>query len=208
MTDKELEQQDKQEQKEDNKEKRKQTLKVAITSSVCTLLFIIILLLITILCLKNCSPRNNNNTSSSNSSSEPTWTEKDKSLDDVFKTIIEKQLEVDGFAQDEVTSIVAVSYTDTTGTEFSLKIDAYSNTKVYYYRLDNCAYTGFDNFISYILDFDFGTYPCLDGNITISSLDISTETVVNISQSKERHIISKSPTNIKYFSDYHYDVDD
>ena len=164
--------------------------------------------MITILCLKNCSPRDNNNTSSSNSSSEPTWTERDKSLDDVFKTIIEKQLEADGFAQDEVTLIVAVSYTDTAGSKFSLKIDAYSNSKVYYYRLDNCAYTGFDNFTSYILDYDFETYPCLDGNITISSLDISTETVVNISQSKERHIISKSPTNIKYFSGYYYDVDD
>ena len=200
MPDEELEQQD---QKEDNKEKRKQTFKVAITSVICTLLFVVILLLITILCLKNCSPRTNN-VDISSSSSEPTWPEHDNtSLDNVFKTIVNHQIVDYGFDDDAVSTVIAVSCTDS-DSAFTLDITSYSESKVYYYRITNYSYAGSNNFVDFLLSYDFGVNFVLDGAVTLSLLEKDSNQTIITTETNEKHIIAKSATD-KYLSGYYFE---
>ena len=199
MADEELEQQDKQEQKEE----RKKTLKTVITSVICTLLFVLILLLITILCLKNCSPRTNNG-DLSGSSSEPTWPEHDNtSLDNVFKTIVNHQIVDYGFDDDTVSKVIAVSCTDSDGA-FTLDITAYSESKAYYYKITNYAYMGSDNFVDFLLSYDFGVNFVLDGAVTLSLLEKDSSQTITTTKTNEKHIIAKSAT-VKYLSGYYVD---
>ena len=155
MTDEELDQQDKQEQKEESKEKRKQNLKIAITSSICTLLIIIILLLLILLGLKNCSKQSGDNTSSSSSSNEPTWAEYDNpKLDDVFKKIVNEYI---AFMDEEksLKGVMMVKYALKEDTKFDLSICVTSNTEekyVYYYEVENKSYAGFTDPFTFLLD--------------------------------------------------------
>ena len=203
MTDEELEHQDKQEQKEEHKEETKKTLKTVITSVMCTLLFVLILLLITILCLKNCSPRTNNG-DISGSSSEPTWTEHDNtSLDNVFKTIVNHQIIDYGFDDDAVSTVIAVSCTDS-ASAFTLDITAYSESKVYYYKITNYSYAGSNNFVDFLLSYNFDINFVLDGAVTLSLLEKDSNQTITTTETNEKHIIAKSATD-KYLSGYYVD---
>ena len=145
------------------------------------MLFIIILLLLILLGLKKCA--RDNNGILPNSSSEPDSSIKydyaaDK-VDDLFKKIVSNQLYADGFSEDPLTQVIAVTYTDSQ-TSFNLNIEVRSTTKVYYYQLSNHPYSGFDNFVQYLLSLDLDNPPYRtlnDGAITIDTFYPSLETV-------------------------------
>lgn len=198
---------DQQDQKQDNKEKHKQTIKIAFISSICTLLLVIIVLLCVILGLKKCGRVSNNGVSSSNG--EPSGSvynfDNDK-LDAVFKKIVSKQMIVDGFDIDELTDVLVVTYTDNSGS-FDLGISIRSVSNVYYYHLDNSTYAGYDNFVSYILDFDFDNKAGrpLDGEeVSISSLSIVNETLTTDKVCKYA-ITENDMGSVNYLSGYYVD---
>ena len=204
MSDNELKQQ---EQKQDNKEKRKQTFKVAFISSVCTLLLIIIILFCVILGLKKCTRvPSNNGSSSSGDSSGPVYNFDNDKLDTVFKKIVSKQMLVDGFDPDELTEVLGVTYTDNS-TSFDLDISVRSISNVYYYHLDNSIYTGYDNFVSYILEFDFDNKVGrpLDGDeVSINYLSISNDSI-NTDKECKYVITTNDLGTTKYLSGYYID---
>ena len=208
MTDeenKELEQVDKEVVKEEKKEQGKRDLKLVITSIVATLLFIIILLLLILLGLKKCA-RDNNGTLP-NSSSEPDSSIKYdydvNKIDDVFKKIVKNQLLVDGFDEDPLKDVISVTYSDTTST-FNLNIEVRSDTKVYYFRLSNYPYSGFDNFVPYLLSLDLNTKLSLnEGSISLDTYFPTLETITTGKQCK--YLISSNMSGTtKYFSGYYY----
>lgn len=70
--------------------------------------------------------------------------------------IVSNQLSADGFDEDLLTNVIAVTYTDSQ-TSFNLNIEVRSEMKVYYYRLSNHPYSGFDNYVPYLLSLDLNT---------------------------------------------------
>ena len=214
MTDKELDLQDTQEQKEDNKEKRKQTLKVAITSSICTLLLIIIILLLVILGLKKCGPTTNKGSSSNgNTSSQYVEVYDNKTLNNVFKTIVKEQRRIDAEGVDIITpkEVIAVTYSESDN-KFNLSITITTeDDKVFFYSATNCSYknnvTSYDNLVTYLLSNDedqdlifFG-----EGEISLSYEDINLVEVVNVNKPNARFTVSKTPSDIKHISGYCYE---
>lgn len=69
-------------------------------------------------------------------------------IDDVFKKIVKNQLLVDGFDKNQLKDVISVTYSDIT-TSFNINNEVRSDAKIYYYRLSNYPYSGFDNFVPY-----------------------------------------------------------
>ena len=211
MEDEKLNQQDRQDQKEDNKEKRKQIVKVAVTSSFCTLLLIIIILLLVILGLKKCGPATNISSGPSNTSSQYVEIYDNKTLDNVFKKIVKEQRKIDADEDIIPKDIIAVTYDTSSDNKFNLSITMTTeDNKIFFYDIVNCSYkdnvTGYDNLITYLLSNDedqdlifFG-----EGNITLSYEDINNIEVVAPHKDNARFVISKSPSDIKHISGYYY----
>ena len=212
MSNEELDQQDKREQKKDNKEKRKQTIKVAITSSICTLLLIIIILLLVILGLKKCEPTTNKGSSSNdNTSSQYVEVYDNKTLNNVFKTIVKEQRKIDADEDIVPKDIIAVTYS-TIDNKFNLSITMTTeDNNIFFYSVANCVYkdnvTGYDNLVTYLLSNDenqdlifFG-----EGEISLSYEDINLVEVVNINKPNARFTVSKTPSDIKHISGYYYE---
>ena len=201
---KEEDKQNNKEQKQQDNDDRKKTLKTVITTIFCTLLFIIILLLLILLGLKKCNKDNSGLPSSSDSSSSSIKYDYDvNKIDDVFKKIVKNQLIVDGFDEDPLKDVVSVTYSDTV-TSFNLNIEVRSDTKVYYYRLSNYPYSGFDNFVPYLLSLDLNTKLSFDeGSISLDTYLPTLETITTDKQCK--YLISSNMSGTtKYFSGYYY----
>ncbi|MBO7573827.1 MAG: hypothetical protein J6T25_03525 [Bacilli bacterium] len=190
-----------QDNKEQKKKQAKRDLKIVIASVIGTLLFIVILLLLVLLGLKKCN--NNSSDPQSSNSSSIKYDYGVNKIDEVFKGIVKNQLVVDGFDEDILTDVVSVTYSDIS-TSFDLNIEVRSESKVYYYRLSNYPYSGFDNFVPYLLSLDLDTKLSLDeGTI---SLDTYLPTSETITTDKEcRYLISSNMSGTdKYFSGFYY----
>ena len=202
----ELEQEEqKQEVKEQKKEENKKKLKTVITSVICTLLFIIILLLLVLLGLKKCNKNNSGLPSSIGASNSSIKYDYDvNKIDDVFKKIAKNQLIVDGFDEDPLKDVISATYSDTT-TSFNLNIEVRSESKVYYYKLSNCPYSGFDNFVPYLLSLDLNTKLSLnEGTISLDTYLPTLETITTDKQCK--YLISSNMSGTsKYFSGCYYE---
>lgn len=204
MENEELEQQDKQEQKEDGKEKRKQTLKVAITSSFCTLLFIVILLLLILLCLRNCSKKQSGDNSSS--SNEPTWTEYDNPrLNNVFKEIVNTYIEFNDVRKD-LKDVMMAKYALKEDNKFDLSICVTSNAEdkyVYYYEVENESYAGFTDPFTFLLDEHTDLF--LDETARFETYKLL-DTTINTDKSPNRYIVVSNLANTSnYFFGSYYD---
>ena len=191
---------DKKEQKQENKK----TAKAVVISVACTLLFVIIILLLVILGLKNCSNIHGDHGSNS---SEPSGQAYDSAkLDNVFKKIVSKQMVVDGLGTDELGDVLAVTYTDSNHS-FDLDISVKGASKVYYYHLDNSTYTGYDNFVSYILntDFDNKAGRPLDGvDAKVTFLSLSSDSLTTDKVCKYA-ITENDLGTIKFLSGFYYE---
>ena len=203
MTDKGLKQQ---EQKENNKENRKQTVKVAITSSICALLFIIILLLLILLGLKNCSNKQNNDGPTSSSTPDSSYVDNyDRDdIDNVFKKIVWEYLDFNGFEVPltDLTNVIAVTYADN-NTSFDLAISVESTTnRVYHYKVVNKEYTNHEDFLGYLLDNETDLF--LDAAASVDNY-VATNEIITTSKTKNKYLISESPSSIKYFSGFYFE---
>ena len=190
--------QNKQEMEEEKQEESKKTLKTVVISVICTLLFVVLLLLLVVLCLKNCSGKGS---SGQTSSSQPIDTETTAKINKSFLDIVKRQMLFDGYDNDELASVVAVTYEDS-DTTFDINIIASSDSKVYFYYADDVNKGENINFVSYLLEYD--TNQALDGDITLSFLEKS-NAPIETSKSSYKGVVSKSVTEDKYLSGFTYE---
>ena len=203
MKDKKDKSKQKQEQKEEEKKQKKRDLKITITSVVCTLLFTIILLLIILLGLKKCSKDNSGLPSNTDQDSAIKYDYDVNKIDNVFKKIVKNQLIMDGFDEDSLKDVISVTYSDTS-TSFNFNIKVRSESKVYYYQLSNYPYSGFDNFVPYLLSLDLDTKLSLnEGSI---SLNTYLPTLETITTDKERKYLISTDMGAtsKYFDGFYF----
>ena len=196
--------QNKQEVEEEKHSESKKTLKTVVISVICTLLFVILLLLLVILGLKKCQPQGN--TSSNNDSSSEIYNYDKAKLDTVFRTIVSKHMKAEVFDDDTLTDVLAVTYTDD-GASFDLDISVRSTSKIYYYHLDNSSYTGYDNFVSYILDVDYESkvgIPLEGDEANLTFLPIVADTITTDKPCKYA-ITENYAGTAKYLSGFYYD---
>ena len=108
---------------------------------------LIAVLVISLICLNQCHGKNGDNTSSQN-------VNKDEILDNKFKAIVKKQLEIGLFEEDQLKDVIAVSYVDNYPTLFNLDIAVKSATKIYYCSFNEAKYSSdinsYNNFASFI----------------------------------------------------------
>ena len=187
---------------EEGKGKKKYTFKVAFISAVCTLLFIIILLLFVLFGLKKCSSKSNGGSSNGQSSSQK-YNYDNAKLNNVFKKLVSNQVYVDMGSEDPIDDIYAVSYSDT-GLSFTLNIDAKIGDNIYYYFASNVAYSGYDNFIDYLLTLNLdNNLPLIEGDeYGVSVLPISNERLVN--EKSTSYVITNGASS-KYLSGYYFE---
>ena len=104
-----------------NQEKKKSSSKkiVSIFIGLDILLVIIIILL---LCLKSCK---NNNNAQESSDGTPIDIERNNRITDLFKGIVKKLLVANGYDDDYLTNVNAISYADNYPNNFTLNISNY-----------------------------------------------------------------------------------
>lgn len=138
-----------------------------------------------------------------NNSSSQIYNYDNNKIDDVFKKIVKNQLDVDGFNDDSLTDVVSVTYSDTSSS-FNLNLVVRSESKVYYYQLSNYPYSGYDNFVPYLLSLDLDTKLSLnEGAISIDTYLPTLETITTDKQCKYLISTGISGTN-KYFDGFYY----
>ena len=101
--------------------------------------------------LKGCTPFNRTTNTSSTSSSLVDTTDYQQ-LDNRFKQIVKTQMEYDGFGNQDIDQIVAVTYVDNAPTSFSIRISATSMGYLYNLNIKGVQYKeGTDTLVSYLL---------------------------------------------------------
>ena len=188
MGNKKLKQQDKQEQP--NQEEKKSSSKkiVSIFIGLDILLVIIIILL---LCLKSCK---NNNNAKESSDGTAIDVERNNKITDIFKKIVKKNLVANGYDDDYLTEINAITYIDNYPNNFSLNISVSSLSKVYYCSISDYPYEGesstYDNFLSYLL-LDTTEYKASKSSASVNPLKLTDKTI-STSKDKYKYVISES----------------
>ena len=111
---------------------------------------IIVGLIFMICYLKGCTPFNKASSISSSSVVDTTDYQK---IDNNLKHIVEHQMELDGFEDEPIQSVVAVTYTLRDGnTGFNLMISAISSSYLYNLKIEGVQYKeGTDTVVSYLL---------------------------------------------------------
>lgn len=188
-----------QEPKKEHREKMSSTYKVAMITAIVTLLVIAILLILVLFGMKKCQGNNQANMSSK----QPIDAETNAKINKTFLDIVDKQMTLDGYDTDELKSVVAVTYEDSDVT-FDINIIVSSESKVYFYNADAVNKTENINFLSYLLEHD--TNKALDGNITLSFLEKTNDSVQSYKASY-KGIISRDSSDNKYVSGFTYEED-
>lgn len=187
-----------QETKEENKDSKFKTFfKVFVAVDI-----IVIIIILLLLCLRKCKSNDNSN------SSIPDSSEKYDSakLDDVFKRLVANQMGIDGYEVEPLISVLAVTYSDH-GNSFSLSIDVRSEKGIYYYHLINHVYTGYSDFVSYLLDYDFGLSNVLSGEYTLRMFDIIDDVVIT-SKMCNYAISENEAKTTRYLSGFSFEGDE
>ena len=190
MGNKKLKQQDKQEQP--NQEEKSSTKKiVSIFIGLDILLVIIVVLL---LCLKGCKADNNQ------SNTEPVIDMvRVNKITDVFRKMVKKNIQYNGFDNDELDKVMAVTYEDNYPDNFSLKLSVTSESKVYYCEVTDYPYDGnkeeYNDFVSYLL-LDTTEYRPTIGHVELHP-NSKTDTRINTSKSVNRYVISETSSEPK-----------
>ena len=173
-----------------NQEKKKSSSKkiVSIFIGLDILLVIIIILL---LCLKSCK---NNNNAQESSDGTPIDIERNNRITDLFKGIVKKLLVANGYDDDYLTNVNAISYADNYPNNFTLNISVSSLSKVYYCSISDYPYEGgtstYDNFLSYLL-LDTTEYKVSKSSASVNQYKLTDKTI-NTSKDKYKYVISES----------------
>ena len=185
---------------------KRDTFKVAIISSVSTLILIIIILLLVIFGMKNCSSNNKESSSSSSNVNEPTYYYDTELLNNQFIKIVNFERQAIGY-EEAPSKVITVSDTDNYPNSFSISITATAGNTLYYYNISNYSYSGdtssYDNCIGYISTLDITAR--LDGEGAVQTIQSSTVTNETIETDKGNHYVISSATPLKYFSGFYLD---
>ena len=125
----------------------------------------------------------------------------DPGLDERLKDILRREIENNGFDNDTIDNIYAVTYEDHHPYSFNVSFSASSATRVYYYQLTDCAYIeeGYDNCIAFLIN----NNKMLTGTAV---LEYEEKTDDKITTNKVcSYVISKSLTEEKHFTGYYYE---
>lgn len=183
------------------------TAKKVFTTILIVLLLLAIILLI-LIGVKKCAndiPEGGNNNDVS--SQEPIDIERNKKITDVFKIIINNKITVDGFDADELKDVIAVSYDDSNLSKIKLDITITSESKVYYYSLDNYDLPTEENtykdIVSYLL-LDGTNLFLPEGDATLNPLPI--DKLTSITTDKVcKYSISKNSSDDRHLSGFYKD---
>ena len=188
MSDEELKQTDKQDQSQEEKESS--TKKAASIFIGLDILLVVIIVLL--LCLKSCKNSIPNNQDSTSGTSIDV--ERNNKITDLFKKIVKKNLVANGYDDDYLTEINAITYTDNYPNNFSLNISVSSLSKVYYCSISDYPYEGetstYDNFLSYLL-LDTTEYKVSKSSASVNPLKLTDKTI-STSKDKCKYVISES----------------
>ena len=174
-----------------NQEEKSSTKKiVSIFIGLDILLVIIVVLL---LCLKGCKTP----------VEQPTEPEVDmirvNKITDVFREMVKKNIQYNGFDNDELDKVMAVTYEDNYPDNFSLKLSVTSQTKVYYCVVNDYPYDGnkeeYNDFVSYLL-LDTTEYKPTNSYTELHPY-AKTETRVNTSKTVNRYVIGETSSEPK-----------
>ena len=174
-----------------NQEEKSSTKKiVSIFIGLDILLVIIVVLL---LCLKGCKTP----------VEQPTEPEVDmirvNKITDVFREMVKKNIQYNGFDNDELDKVMAVTYEDNYPDSFSLKLSVTSETKVYYCVVNDYPYDGnkeeYNDFVSYLL-LDTTEYKPTNSYTELHPY-AKTETRVNTSKTVNRYVIGETSSEPK-----------
>lgn len=133
---------------DNNKENKKSLIKKILAAFVA--IDIIVGVVFLICYFKGCGPFNKNTSSSISSAIDTTDYQK---VDNNLKHIVEHQMELDGFEDDPIQAVVAVTYVLRDGnTGFNLMISAISPSYLYNLKVEGVQYKeGTDTIVSYLL---------------------------------------------------------
>ena len=133
---------------DNNKENKKSLIKKILAAFVA--IDIIVGVVFLICYFKGCGPFNKNTSSSVSSVVDTTDYQK---VDNNLKHIVEHQMELDGFEDDPIQAVVAVTYVLRDGnTGFNLMISAISPSYLYNLKVEGVQYKeGTDTIVSYLL---------------------------------------------------------
>lgn len=133
---------------DNNKENKKSLIKKILAAFVA--IDIIVGVVFLICYFKGCGPFNKNTSSSISSAIDTTDYQK---VDSNLKHIVEHQMELDGFEDDPIQAVVAVTYVLRDGnTGFNLMISAISPSYLYNLKVEGVQYKeGTDTLVSYLL---------------------------------------------------------
>ena len=174
-----------------NQEEKSSTKKiVSIFIGLDILLVIIVVLL---LCLKGCKTP----------VEQPTEPEVDmvrvNKITDVFREMVKKNIQYNGFDNDELDKVMAITYEDNYPDSFSLKLSVTSETKVYYCVVNDYPYDGnkeeYNDFVSYLL-LDTTEYKPTNSYTELHPY-AKTETRVNTSKTFNRYVIGETSSEPK-----------
>ena len=102
--------------------------------------------------LKGCLPFNNKPNTSLSSTSTPIDYTQGLKLDNKFRDLVKTQMEYDGYDNQELKDVVAVTYVDNTPTSFNLSISVTTDTRLFNLKIENVQYKeGNDTLVSYLL---------------------------------------------------------
>ena len=100
---------------------------------------------------KGCSPFNRTTSSSSSIVTSIDNTDYQQ-LDNKFKQLVKTQMELDGFDNEEINQVVAITYQENAHISFDLTISAVSESNLYVFSLKDVQYKeGTDTLVSYLL---------------------------------------------------------
>ena len=175
-----------------NQEEKSSTKKiVSIFIGLDILLVIVVVLL---LCLKGCKTP----------VKQPTEPEvidmvRVNKITDVFREMVKKNIQYNGFDNDELDKVMAVTYEDNYPDSFSLKLSVTSETKVYYCVVNDYPYDGnkeeYSDFVSYLL-LDITEYKPTNSYTELHPY-AKTETRVNTSKTVNRYVIGETSSEPK-----------
>ena len=133
---------------DNNKENKKSLIKKILAAFVA--IDIIVGVVFLICYFKGCAPFNKNTSSSVSSAIDTTNYQK---VDNNLKHIVEHQMELDGFEDDPIQAVVALSYDERySNNRFDLMISAISPSYLYNLKVEDVQYKeGTDTIVSYLL---------------------------------------------------------
>lgn len=191
---------------DNNKEKkldRSQKIRIAIGAFLVIdfIIFIILFLLLP----RYCSKKDVNNSSNVSSIKEPY---NGQDLNNRLLNLVKEQIELDGFDEDNISSVVTFSYEEDVQGNFKINITASSDENAYLYTATSCKYEikdDKDNPFNHLNSGDF----TINGDISVSkykktagSVEVATSNAGTVRNGN--FITYESVSNNKYFSGYRF----